>query len=223
MPVFAKAGAIVPLAQYPKYENRLRNSEKLQLLVFPGADNSFTLYEDEGEGYGFRDGAYAETQIALSWGDDAVLTIHPAMGDLTQIPEKRTWEIGLRGWHRDIQVTAFVDGKECVCQVRRDVRSNTAFVTVEAPVVAEITLSIAGAKVHDNRDVEQRCVNVLTRSQMSNIDKEEMMKEIRSTESLRRKTYCLDKIGGKTPGVANALKELLCLTEDEYLGSQEPV
>ena len=84
-------------------------------------------------------------------------------------------------------------------------------------------------EVHPLAEKENICAGscyrftVLTRSQMSNIDKEEMMKEIRSTESLRRKTYCLDKIGGKTPGVANALKELLCLTEDEYLGSQEPV
>jgi hypothetical protein len=221
MPVFAKAGAIVPMAQYPKFENRLLSNENMQLLVFPGADNSFTLYEDEGEGYGFRDGAYAETQVTLSWGDEAVLTIHPAMGDLTQIPENRKWEIGLRGWHRDIQVTAFVNGKAYDCEIRRDIRSNTLFVTVEAPVVSEITLRIHGAKMHDNADVEQRCVKVLIRSQMGNIEKEEMMKEIRSEQTLRRKTYGLYKHGGKTPGVAGALKELLCLTEDEYLGSQE--
>ena len=221
MPVFAKAGAIVPLAQYPKFENRLLNSEKLQLLVFPGASNSFTLYEDEGEGYGFRDGACAETRMELSWGEEAVLTLHPAMGDLTQIPEKRSWEIGLRGWHRDIQVTAFMDGKVCPCETRWDFRSNTFLVTVEAAVVSEITLRIAGAKLHDNRDVEQRCVDVLTRSQMSNVHKEELMKEIRSEESLRRKIYCLYKLATDATGVADALKELLCLTEDEYLGSQE--
>ena len=88
-------------------------------------------------------------------------------------------------------------------------------------MVSEITLQIAGAKMHDNRDVEQRCVDVLTRSQMSNVHKEELMKEIRSEESLRRKIYCLYKLATDATGVADALKELLCLTEDEYLGSQE--
>ena len=222
MPVFAKAGAIVPMAKYPKYENRLLNSENMSLLVFPGASNAFTLYEDEGEGYGFRDGAYAETQIDLSWGDDAVLTVHPALGDLTQIPEKRNWEIGLRGWHRDIQVTAFVDGKACDCVIRREDASNTTFVTVEAPVVSEITLRVAGAKMHDNSDAQQRCVDVLTRSQMGNKEKSKVMKEIRSNASLHRK---IDHMYRETPeasGVVNALKELLSLTEDEYLGPQEP-
>ncbi|WP_435892018.1 hypothetical protein, partial [Klebsiella pneumoniae] len=49
MPVFAKAGAIVPLAVYPEGENRLYNAEEMRVLVFPGADNSFMLYEDAGE------------------------------------------------------------------------------------------------------------------------------------------------------------------------------
>ena len=222
MPVFAKAGAIVPMAKYPKHENRLLNSDKMQLLVFPGASNSFTLYEDEGEGYGFRDGACAETQIALSWGEDAVLTVHPALGDLTQIPEKRSWEMGLRGWHRDMQVSVFVDGKPYDCAVRRDEKLNTTFVTVEAPVISEITLRIAGAKIHDNSDVERRCVDLLIQSQMGNNEKSRVMKEIRSNASLHRK---LDHMYRETPeasGVVDALKELLSLTEDEYLGSQEP-
>ena len=90
-------------------------------------------------------------------------------------------------------------------------------------MVSEITLQIAGAKMHDNRDVEQRCVDVLIRSQMPNNDKEEMVKEIRLDQTLRRKIYSICKIGVEAPGVAGALKELLCLTEDEYLGSQEPV
>ena len=41
MPVFAKAGAIVPLANYT--DNCLCSSDDMEVLVFPGADNVFTL------------------------------------------------------------------------------------------------------------------------------------------------------------------------------------
>ena len=39
----------------------------LKFLVYPGADGTFKLYEDEGDGYGYEDGAYAAT--AFFWND----------------------------------------------------------------------------------------------------------------------------------------------------------
>ena len=54
--------------------------DHLELRVYPGADGSFTLYEDEGDNYNYEQGAY--TTIAFSWNDRArTLTIGARQGN----------------------------------------------------------------------------------------------------------------------------------------------
>ena len=216
-PLFAKAGAIVPLANYEKHDNRLRNAEKLRLFVFPGGDNRFTLYEDGGEGYDFQKGGFARTEIILEYGAKAVLTIRPAEGDLSLIPENRSWEIGLRGWHRSIRVAA-----EAQALCRYDAATNTTYVTVEAPVTRGIRLEITGeALLHDNSDVEGRIGELLQFAQMFNEWKNYIMDVVRSNVSLHQKIYRITGRMQEVEGIVEAVEELLTLTEDEYLGSQE--
>lgn len=93
IPVYAKAGAIVPLA--PKVGwGGIENPTELDLYVFPGADNRFELYEDDGETTDYQRGKYAITVFKL---EENVFTIHPATGDMSLIPAQRTYRIHLRG------------------------------------------------------------------------------------------------------------------------------
>jgi alpha-glucosidase (family GH31 glycosyl hydrolase) len=97
IPVFAKAGAIVPLA--PKVGwGGVENSEELDLYIFPGASNRFELYEDDGETTGYQRGEYALTPFSLEQtGDTMMFTIHPVRGDTRQVPPQRVYRIHLRG------------------------------------------------------------------------------------------------------------------------------
>ena len=65
MPVFAKPGAIVPLQMPAEGEalNSVANPRALQVVVFPGAENSFTLWEDDGAAQS-KD-RWASTEMAL--------------------------------------------------------------------------------------------------------------------------------------------------------------
>ncbi len=93
IPVYAKAGAIVPLA--PKIGwGGIENPGELDLYVFPGADNRFELYEDDGETTDYRFGKYAITTFAL---EKNRFTIHPARGDTRLLPSQRIYRIHLRG------------------------------------------------------------------------------------------------------------------------------
>lgn len=47
-PIFAKAGAIVPMEGF-EGGNSLGRKTNMELYVFAGADNTFTMYEDEGD------------------------------------------------------------------------------------------------------------------------------------------------------------------------------
>ncbi len=89
IPVFAKAGAIVPLAPRVGWGG-IDNPTELHIHLFPGADNFFELYEDDGETTDYQRGKYAITRFELK-GD--TFTIHPAQGDLSLIPAQRTYHI----------------------------------------------------------------------------------------------------------------------------------
>ena len=68
-PALAPAGAIVPLSNEPKAD---QNPAVLTLRVFAGADNEYTLYEDDGLTFAYEDGACA--RIPIRW-DDAARTL----------------------------------------------------------------------------------------------------------------------------------------------------
>jgi alpha-glucosidase (family GH31 glycosyl hydrolase) len=103
IPVFAKAGAIIPLA--PKVGwGGIENPAELDIYLFPGANNTFDLYEDDGETTDYQRGHYAITHFALK---DNVFTIHPAQGDLSVIPSKRTYRIHLPGVNKSNCVATF--------------------------------------------------------------------------------------------------------------------
>jgi alpha-glucosidase (family GH31 glycosyl hydrolase) len=93
IPVYAKAGAIVPLA--PKVGwGGIENPQELDVYIFPGADNRFELYEDDGETTDYQRGKYALTTFTLKKNN---FTIQPVSGDTNLIPSQRTYRIHLRG------------------------------------------------------------------------------------------------------------------------------
>lgn len=62
IPVAVKAGAIIPLA--PEMQNTAQGKwDPLTLEVFPHGRSTFTLYQDDGESFAYRDGAYTLTRF----------------------------------------------------------------------------------------------------------------------------------------------------------------
>jgi len=97
IPVFAKAGAIVPLAPKPVWGDT-SNPTALDVIIFPGAGNHFELYEDDGETTAYLSGDYAITLLSLAQDEKALtFTIHPVEGDASLVPPARAWRIHLRG------------------------------------------------------------------------------------------------------------------------------
>jgi alpha-glucosidase (family GH31 glycosyl hydrolase) len=117
IPVFAKPGAIIPLA--PKVGwGGIENPRELDVYIFPGADNRFELYEDDGETTDYQRGKYAITVMDSKvsrllenqrQGSLDSFTIHPAQGDASLIPAERTYRIHLRGV--DENISASLPGK----------------------------------------------------------------------------------------------------------------
>ena len=78
LPLFARAGAIIPLDPVRQYTAQ-PVAEPTMLRVFPGADGTFTLYDDDGRSLGYRDGSDpSAVWIRFHWDDaNRSLTIEP--------------------------------------------------------------------------------------------------------------------------------------------------
>ena len=62
MPVFVKAGSIIPFGPELQYTSE-KPADTITLNIYTGADASFNLYEDEGTNYNYEKGEYATIPI----------------------------------------------------------------------------------------------------------------------------------------------------------------
>ena len=78
MPIYARAGAVIPLDPVRQYTAQ-PVVDLTTLQVCPGADGTFTLYDDDGQSLGYRQGTDSTTVwIRLHWDDSARrLTLEP--------------------------------------------------------------------------------------------------------------------------------------------------
>ena len=69
IPLYARAGAIIPLDPVRQYTGE-QVSEPTTLRIFPGANGTFTLYDDDGQTLGYRDGSDPKTfWVRFHWDD----------------------------------------------------------------------------------------------------------------------------------------------------------
>jgi alpha-D-xyloside xylohydrolase len=96
IPVYVKAGSIVPMTTEKVQYSTEKDWSRLELRVYPGADGSFTLYEDEFDNYNYENGAY--TEIPLSWNDaDRTLTIGARTGSYDGMLKSRKFVVDVPG------------------------------------------------------------------------------------------------------------------------------
>ena len=94
-PVFVRAGSIVPFGPDVQYVDE-KPWDALEIVVYPGADGSFVLYEDAGDGYGYERGEF--TEIPMSWSDSRrTLTIGQRRGGYSGALKKRRFLVRVVG------------------------------------------------------------------------------------------------------------------------------
>ena len=111
IPVYARAGAIVPLGANAGWGG-VGNPDELEVVVFPGAENHFELYEDDGTSQLYQKHAYAITPMDLKLdGESLTFSIAPVEGFLGAIPEIRTYRLVFRGVRAPELLTANLNGQ----------------------------------------------------------------------------------------------------------------
>lgn len=91
VPMFVRAGSIIPLGPEMQYVGE-KPWDNLELRVYPGADGTFTLYEDEGNNYNYERGIYST--ITFDWNDKSqTLTIGDRRGQFPGMLQSRYFTI----------------------------------------------------------------------------------------------------------------------------------
>ncbi|MCC6616164.1 MAG: DUF5110 domain-containing protein [Anaerolineae bacterium] len=123
IPLFARAGAIVPLGAQVGWGG-VDNPDGLHVHLFPGADNTFTLYEDAGEADDYLDGRCCTTTMTQRWREHRLeFTIDAPTGDLSLIPAERAICLHLHNLRPAVTVEVEVDGAPVAVTSAYDVQT----------------------------------------------------------------------------------------------------
>lgn len=159
-PVFAKAGSIIPLAN-PKTINEVAPPENLEINIFPGQSNSYTLFEDDGESDLYRKDYYLLTQIDYTYlPSNYSVIVRAIKGKSGIVPEKRNYKFIFRNTKRTEKVTAhsnmtslslktYIDGLNFIVEVK------------DVPTVGQLTVTCKGNDIEIdavrliNEDIER--------------------------------------------------------------------
>jgi alpha-D-xyloside xylohydrolase len=91
LPIFVRAGAILPLGPVVQHANEAPTAP-LELRIYRGADGAFTLYDDAGDGYGYERGQRAT--IDVRWNDAAgLLTFGARRGRYPGMARERVFNV----------------------------------------------------------------------------------------------------------------------------------
>ncbi|MFT8359145.1 TIM-barrel domain-containing protein [Bifidobacterium aquikefiri] len=189
MPVFAKAGAIVPMQNIDSHEERINSTENpknMDVVVFPGADGHFSLWEDDGA---TQDRVqWAKTDMVLHWGKenrvsgDCSITIDAADGHTDSLPARRNWRILFRGVE-DCDVVVALDGNPIDAdkiEQGYDAETMTTSIAIkDCPTSSTLTIGFADAVQLANDPTVHDAYEVLNRSEMLYRSKDEAYELIR--------------------------------------------
>ena len=90
-PLYVRAGAIVPLGPVKQFADE-KVEGPLSISVYPGADASFLLYEDDGNSFNYRKGEWMGIQ--MQWNEARrVLKLELASGSRMLAPARRDIEV----------------------------------------------------------------------------------------------------------------------------------
>ena len=91
MPLYLKAGTIMPWGPEVQYSTE-KPWDNLEIRLYPGADGSFTLYEDEFDNNNYKDGKF--TEIPITWNEATkTLTFGKRVGSYNGMIAERKFNV----------------------------------------------------------------------------------------------------------------------------------
>lgn len=209
IPVLAKAGGIVPMQSAGELSSRTDNPAQLDLLVFCGADGEFTMYEDDGVSMAFEDGHSVFTRYRLEWGDAKRFTIDAAEGDLSLVPERRSYTVKFYGIPADSVQGVLADGENVLFESVYDAGKNILSVRLGGISAAQqLTILLRDDITLRQNNILEPAYEMLNRAQIPFATKEKLFRLLKKEGGTGQKLSIIHSTY-MDEGIREAITELL--------------
>lgn len=153
-PVFAKAGAIIPMANNENL-NDTTPPKDMEIHIFPGQNNNYRLYEDDGVSDLHLKGYYLLSTIDYNYlPNNYTVIIRPIEGKSGIVPDKRNYKIRFRNTKKSNDVQAYVKDQKITCNTYVDGQDFIVDLK-DIPTTQQLTVNCKG------KDIEIDAVRVI--------------------------------------------------------------
>ncbi len=164
IPVFAKEGAIIPMSK-DDVNNDWTNPKDMVIRIFSGKGD-FTLYEDDGETNAYKQGNFAQTRLAVrELGGELTFTAYPTLGDISTLPEKRSYTLIFENASDAGKISVLIDGKKANATVKA-IDSKLHIELSGVSPLSEIQVVLSDVRLRENRDKKEQIIELVTKYQM---------------------------------------------------------
>lgn len=129
MPVFVKAGAIIPQSNADGW-NETSNPKAFRVDVFGGDNGEFDLYEDDGISLEYENGKCVITKMKFNWSETPSLVIEKPDGATNLIPGGRDYEIVFRKISDCNEISIMHNGQ--AIEFEKEYKNNSVIVKVKS-------------------------------------------------------------------------------------------
>lgn len=179
IPVFAKEGAIIPMSTN-NTENNWKNPKDMTLRIFRG-NNTFPLYEDDGETNEYKNGNFAITNYTVKEENGNLeFIISPAEGNCSSLPQRRNYTLVFEDVASSKNVVILVNGKEANAEVKSYKGKTTVTLKGITPK-GKVGIRFEGFTPRENRPKKDLIIELVTKYQM-----DVAMKALKFTSYLKR-------------------------------------
>lgn len=221
IPVFAKQGAIIPLADACGTLNNSENPKVMRLLVFKGK-GEFTLYEDDGESCDYKKGVFAQRKFVLSENEkDLIFEINPCKGDLSVCAERK-FIIDFKNIESYGKIEVLLNDKPIDITTMFTGNSTNLVTLVNNCLECEILLKptdnlvvkLCDIKHIDNGSLNDNIVRIFARYQAKNTAKSIVYNKFKKVSTKEELKKCLATLASSIAHkrLYSQLKELLYMT-----------
>ncbi len=154
-PIFARKGSIIPLSLKSNINNT-SNPTDIEIHVFPGQNNTYRMYEDDGVSLKYQNGFYLITEIDYNYmPNNYTLILRSVEGKSGIAPDTRNYKIRFRNTKYAEDVNAYFDTTPIEIS-KKYIDDNDFVVELEnVSTVGQLTINCKG------QDIEIDAVRVI--------------------------------------------------------------
>ena len=200
-PVFARAGAIIPLASINENYNFTGNPGAMDIHIFPGKSNTYQLYEDDGYTRLYEQGYFIKTNIEYNYmQNNYTVIIHPVEGKTAIIPERRDYKIHFRNTKMASNVEVFINSEKQKDNVKLYNEGNDFIVEVQGvETTRQLTINCGGTdiEIDSSRIINDDINSIISDLKIPTRLKEEIAKIAFSNLEIKKKRIEIRKLKSK--------------------------